>query len=44
MTHNITCQHVKLDERNLVQKQLLNQLIGEVRVTPLFTEAQEAGV
>ena len=34
----------KLDERNHVEKSLLNQLVGKVRVTPFLTEPQEAGV
>ena len=37
-------QQMKLDERTHVAKPLLDQLTGTVRVTPLLTEAQEAGV
>ena len=37
-------QQIKLVERNHVEKQLLNQLSGKKRVTPLLTEPQEAGV
>jgi hypothetical protein len=32
-----------MDERNHVEKLLLVQFIGTVRVTPLLTELQEAG-
>ena len=38
-----TPQQIRLDERNHVEKPLLNQLTGKVRVTPLLTEPQEAG-
>ena len=37
-----TPQYIKLDERNHVEKPLLNQLTGKVRVTLLLTEPQEA--
>jgi hypothetical protein len=36
-------QRIKLDERNHVEKPLLNQLTGKLRVTPLLNEPQEAG-
>jgi hypothetical protein len=39
--HEIS-QHIKLDERNHVEKPLQDQLIGTVCVTPLLTELQEA--
>ena len=35
--------YIKLDERNHVEKPLLDPLAGKVRVTPLLTEPQEAG-
>ena len=41
---NKSSMHIKLDERNYVEKPLLDQLIGTVRVTPFLTEPQEAGV
>jgi hypothetical protein len=41
--NNTSHQYLKLDERNHVEKRLLDQLIGTVRVTPLLTELQEAG-
>ena len=34
----------KLNERNRVEKPLLNQLTGKLRVTPLLSEPQEVGV
>jgi hypothetical protein len=37
-------QQIKLDERNHVEKPLLNQLTGKLRVTPLLSEPQEVGV
>jgi hypothetical protein len=40
--HEIS-QHIKLDERNHVEKPLLEQLSGKVRVTTILTEPQEAG-
>ena len=33
----------KFDERNRVEKPLLNQFTGKLRVTPLLNEPQEAG-
>ena len=36
-------QQIKLDELNHVEKLLLNQLTGKVRVTTLLNEPQEAG-
>ena len=36
-------QQMKLDERNHVEKPLLDPLTGTVRVLPLLTEPQEAG-
>ncbi len=41
--HSKAPKHIKLDERNHVEKPLLNQLTGKVRVTPLLNEPQEAG-
>jgi hypothetical protein len=41
--NNTLHQYLKLDERNHVEKPLLDQFIGTVRVTPLLTEPQEAG-
>ena len=38
---NIAGKH-KLDERNHVEKPLLDQLTGKKRVIPLLTEPQEA--
>jgi hypothetical protein len=35
--------NIKLKERNDVEKPLLDQFIGTVRVTPLLTETQEDG-
>jgi hypothetical protein len=45
MTSNFPPQtsHLRIDERNHVEKPLLDQFIGTVRVTPLLTEPQEAG-
>ena len=43
MIQNKTPTSIKLDERNHVEKPLLDQFIGTVRVTPLLTEPQEAG-
>jgi hypothetical protein len=43
MSQNKTPKHIKLDERNHVEKPLLNQFTGKVRGTPLLTEPQEAG-
>ena len=43
MTQANTPPHIKLDERNHVEKPLLNQLTGKVRVTPLLNEPQETG-
>ena len=58
MTRNKTPPHIKLDERNHVEKPLRSHigrpswdiialmqdlLTGNVRVTPLLTESQEAG-
>lgn len=40
---NKSPQHVKIDERNHVEKPLFEQFIGKVRVTPLLNELQEAG-
>ena len=44
MSQNKTPKHIKLDELNHVEKPLLNQLTGKVRVTTLLNEPQEAGV
>ena len=41
-SHEIS-QHIKLDQRNHVEKLLLDQLTGNVRGTPLLTESQEDG-
>ena len=41
MTQTNTPQHIKLDERNHVEKPLLDQLTGTVRVAPFLTEPQE---
>ena len=44
MTNSGKISHqIKLDELNHVEKPLLNQLTGKVRVTPLLNEPQEAG-
>lgn len=43
MDHDHTPKHLRIDERNHVEKPLLDQLIGTVRVTPLLTETQEDG-
>ncbi len=34
-------QNIKLDERNHVEMQHINQVTGKKRVTPLLTEPQE---
>ena len=36
-------QHIKLNERNHVEKPVHDQLTGKVYVTPLLTEPQETG-
>jgi len=38
-----TADKYELDERNHVEKPLLDQFLDKVRVTPLLTETQEAG-
>lgn len=43
MIRNKTRTSIKLDERNHVEKLLLDQFIGTVRGTPLLTEPQETG-
>ena len=43
MSQNKTPTSIKLDERNHVEKPLLNQLTGKVWVTPLLNVPQEAG-
>ena len=40
---NSQTSHLRIGERNHVEKPLLDQFIGTVRVTPLLTEPQEAG-
>jgi hypothetical protein len=43
MSQNKTPKHIKLDERNHVEKPLLTLLTGKLRGTPLLNEPQEAG-
>jgi hypothetical protein len=43
MIQKKTPSSIKIEERNRVEKPLLDQLTGTVRVTPLLTETQEAG-
>ncbi|MBL7178870.1 MAG: hypothetical protein ISS65_01500 [Desulfobacterales bacterium] len=38
-----SAQHIKLDERNHVEKPRLNRITGTVRAPLLLTEPQEAG-
>lgn len=43
MIQNKTPKSIKFNESNRVEKTLLDQFIGTVRVTPLLTEPQETG-
>lgn len=43
MIQTNTLQYIKLDERNHVEKQQINQLTSKVRRTHLLTESQELG-
>jgi hypothetical protein len=41
MSQNKEPQHIKLDERNHVEKSLLDPLTGKVRGKPFLTKPQE---
>ena len=43
MTQTNTSQYIRIDERNNVEKQQLNQPTGKLRSTPFLTESQEGG-